>query len=186
MRAICPVPGCGKKTLARDYCRNHYYRYMRHGTPTGGPAAQVEISRYIDRLPTEGTECITWPFGMKGDGRGDYRNGSASRYICEKFHGPRPTPKHQAAHSCGKGHEACIAPYHLSWKTPKENQQDRRIHGTAFLGSKSNLAKLTESEVSVIKSLLPMKSRKDIAVQFGVSIATIGRIANGSSWAHVR
>jgi hypothetical protein len=54
----------------------------------------------------------------------------ATRVMCKLAHGPAPTPKHHAAHSCGKGHEACINPKHLRWATPRENAADAKLHGT--------------------------------------------------------
>lgn len=53
--------------------------------------------------------------------------------MCQKAHGDPPSPKHDAAHSCGRGHEGCVNPNHLSWKTKKQNQADRITHGTSHL-----------------------------------------------------
>ena len=30
---VCTLPGCGRPHLARGYCRAHYLRWQRHGTP---------------------------------------------------------------------------------------------------------------------------------------------------------
>ena len=32
-RRACTLPGCGRRHLARGYCRPHYLRWQRHGTP---------------------------------------------------------------------------------------------------------------------------------------------------------
>lgn len=53
-----------------------------------------------------------------------------ARMVCEEVNGPPPTPAHQAAHSCGKGHLGCITPQHLRWATQVENEADKLIHGT--------------------------------------------------------
>jgi hypothetical protein len=33
VRRLCTLPGCGRAHLARGYCRPHYLRWQRHGTP---------------------------------------------------------------------------------------------------------------------------------------------------------
>lgn len=87
-------------------------------------------------------ECIQWPFSLdrRGypqatDAKGFYK---PHRRICEMFHGNPPTEKHHAAHECGV--RACINKRHLSWKTPKDNEQDKRMHGTYTRGPKRKLA----------------------------------------------
>lgn len=33
---ICSIDGCGKPIRCRNWCRNHYDRWLRHGNPLGG------------------------------------------------------------------------------------------------------------------------------------------------------
>src|SRR3569833_517171 len=77
----------------------------------------------------DGPECLIWPWTRDGQGRGavgiDGKLLRAHRVMCELVHGPAPTQEHHAAHSCGNGHNACVHPMHLSWKTKEENAQDR-------------------------------------------------------------
>ena len=54
------------------------------------------------------------------------RRQSAHRAMCELVHGPAPTPKHQAAHSCHRGCDGCVLPQHLHWATDAENRAERR------------------------------------------------------------
>lgn len=65
--------------------------------------------------------CLIWPFVSKLHGYGQFgylgKNYYAHRFMCELAHGPAPSPLHEAAHSCGRGHEGCVNPQHLSWKT---------------------------------------------------------------------
>src|SRR5690606_12175061 len=74
--------------------------------------------------------CLKWPFGRSGHGYAgqatvDGVREAAYRHMCRLAHGNSPSSEHQAAHSCGKGHEGCINPNHLRWATPAENQSDR-------------------------------------------------------------
>jgi hypothetical protein len=52
--------------------------------------------------------------------------------VCTAFHGPRPSDRHQAAHNDGDPGNNRVS--NLRWATPKENQADRRRHGTAERG----------------------------------------------------
>lgn len=54
------------------------------------------------------------------------------RLVVRAFHGPQPTPTHQAAHDDGDpGNNLCN---NLRWATAQENQGDRLRHGTAKRG----------------------------------------------------
>lgn len=136
----------------------------------------------------KGDDCLKWPFGSSAHGYGrmtrpDGRRELAHRYICELAHGNAPDPSFYAAHSCGKGHESCVNPRHLAWKTPLGNAFDRIIHGTQTHGEGQHASKLTEDAVREIRSLLGTTQQKDIAKRFGVSRPSISDIARGVTWA---
>jgi hypothetical protein len=137
-------------------------------------------------LPHKGVECLTWPFNKNSKGYGRILIGGkkaiASRYVCELVHGAPPTPEHDAAHRCGKGHKGCIAPGHLSWKTPAENKADELIHGTRNRGDRNGRAKITEAEARVILALKGIKTQKELAERFSVSKQTVDRIHSGRRW----
>lgn len=49
-----------------------------------------------------------------------------ARLICERFHGPPPSPFHEAGHTCPEGENAlCVNPSHLEWMTRVENEQHK-------------------------------------------------------------
>lgn len=115
--------------------------------------------------------CVIWPFSRPTGYGMLVHNGKsfyAHRFMCEIAHGPAPTPQHQAAHSCGNGHNGCVNPRHLSWQTNSENQLERRRHGTN--GTRS---KLTPEQVLEIRRLKGVKSELELAKMFGVSRSTI-------------
>lgn len=190
---ICSIDGCGKSEDSRGWCSGHYARWRRHGDPSKGgrinpKAAAGEALRYYREivLTYEGNECLTWPFAKSVDGygllSGHDRRIVVSRLVCERVHGPAPTPQHQASHSCGKGHEACVTKRHLSWKTRSGNQMDRVTHGTSNRGSRQNRVKVTEAEVRQIRSLRGIILQREIADLFGISRAQTSRIQRGIDW----
>ncbi len=86
--------------------------------------------------------------------------------------GPRPEG-HQAAHSCGRGHDGCFHPKHLSWKTISNNLMDRREHGTVRANPNGQNGLLTEADVVEVRALKGYISQYEIARMFGVGRAAI-------------
>ena len=125
----------------------------------------------LDHVNYEGDECLFWPFS-RADGYGQFSHLGeiyrANRYMCELAHGKPPTPKHQAAHSCGQGDQGCINPNHLSWKTNGDNQLDRRSHGT-----KSSGPKVTPEMRARLVSLKKEKTEMELASMFGLARSVV-------------
>lgn len=94
----------------------------------GGATKKFVESSFL--IETE--DCIHWPFSLdkRGYPQAQDANGfyKPHRRVCEMRHGPAPTAKYHAAHACGN--RGCINKAHLSWKTPRENEQDKLLHGT--------------------------------------------------------
>jgi hypothetical protein len=133
----------------------------------------------------QGNECVPWPLARDDQGRGwighEGKRGIAARYMCRLAHGEPPTPKHVAAHSCGNGHEACVNPNHLSWKTQAQNIEDCREHGTLVRHWGGNVRRLTPAQIQTIKNARGVKLRRDLAAEYKVSQSTISDIWNGKS-----
>lgn len=184
----CSILSCEKPHEAKGYCSAHYWRFRKHGDPLGGRAPYGEVSRFIREVALRhtGDKCLTWPFGKTQRGYGliwiDGKHVIASRYVCELVHGSPPTPEHDAAHSCGKGHEGCVAPEHLSWKTPVENKADELLHGTRPRGERNGHAKLTEAEAREILALKGVELQRNLAARFGVSRTAVASIHSGRKW----
>lgn len=108
--------------------------------------------------------------------------------ILEAFVGPRPKGN-ECRHLDGKPGNNRLT--NLRWGTPKENGEDRAIHGTwsnggrSLKGSLNPQAKLTDQDV---KDIMEMKRRgvkqKDIAILKKVSDATISLIVRKLKWVH--
>jgi hypothetical protein len=187
-KSLCSVPDCGKTVTKREWCELHYRRWLRHGDATSGRELNGEPQRYLRDVAFvyDGTECLTWPFSCHTDGRGkiyyEGRMQTVHRLVCKEANGPPPSPDHEAAHSCGKGHLACVAKRHLSWKTNLENKADELIHGTRARGETHGMVKLTEADVVAIRALKGKLLHREIAAQFGVSKPLISMILAGKSW----
>ena len=188
MAGVCSIENCLMPHKARGYCEKHYRRVKRHGDPSTCLKAMGEAGRFFREvvLAYDGNECLIWPYGRAADGYGIMNDGAGStivsRRVCIEANGPAPARYWQAAHSCGNGHLGCVAKRHLSWKTPKDNQADRLLHGTLLRGSRHGRSKLREEEVRGIRSALGKERHEAIARRYGVSAKTIGSIARGATW----
>lgn len=132
--------------------------------------------------------CLIWPFSRCGKGYGQAwfrgRLCTAHRAMAMIAHGDPPTPKHHAAHSCGN--RACVNSRHLRWASPSENESDKRLHGTAQLGSGNGYARLTELVIPEIRRRIASGERSAvIAADFGVDRKTIDAIKTGKTWKHI-
>jgi hypothetical protein len=186
MRACC-VEDCALEAKCKGMCKKHYSRFVRTGSPLGSPkygAAKRFLAEVV--LPYQGDDCLAWPFAKTKEGYGLVHVGKdnrlVSRIACEDEHGPSPTNKHEAAHSCGNGHLGCVTRKHLRWATRAENRQDMIDHGRSTRGTKCAQSKLTESQVIEIRALRGTSAQRDIASRFGVDPSTISRIRTGDTW----
>lgn len=158
----------------------------RKGQPAHSRGKGAGIRFLREHVTFRGKGCLTWP--MAGDGRGygligyNGRIYKAHRLMCELAHGPAPSRGHHAAHSCGRGHEGCVHPEHLSWKLPKDNMADAVRHGTTRDNAGRPLRKLTPEQVQKILALKGKKTQLEIGAMFGVSWRQIGKIHRGVSW----
>lgn len=183
---LCSIDGCGKPASKRELCNMHYLRLMRHGDVnvtlrSGNGTIPAWLDTHKDY---DGEECLIWPFARGHDGRGRCTGSvspQAHRAMCILVNGPPPSEIHEAAHSCGKGHEGCVHPKHLRWATPKENSADRWVHGTEIHGEKTNNSKLRETDIPVIR-LRNSETAVSVAFDYGVDPETIRDVWAGKTW----
>lgn len=139
----------------------------------------------VAHVTYRGDECLIWPHGRsRGYGVLKYegKTQKAHRVMCRLAHGEPPTPDHEAAHSCGRGDDACIHPDHLSWKTRAENQADRRLHGTTTTSGKRR--RLNGKQVEAIRADTT-STNADLAKKHGVTRSAIRKIKLGELWAEI-
>lgn len=177
--------------LAKGYCQAHYARKRRGRTsctdePIRKNNPKGEGMRWlIEHRNWDSDECLIWPFGKNGNGRGTLTIGKlrgAHVHMCVMVHGARPSSKHEVAHSCGNGHLACVSPRHLRWDTRKGNMEDRLKHGTLLRGEKAIPSILKENDVRKIRSMLGHHTLRAIATAFCVHETTINNIKTGKTW----
>lgn len=109
------------------------------------------------------------------------RKVSFHRVVCETFHGPAPTVKHQAAHL--DGNSSNNAASNLAWKTSKENHADRILHGTTKRGVLNSNAALTQTQVNAIrKEYANGMSIQRITKLVGISVNSISAVCNNKAY----
>lgn len=145
-------------------------------------ATKGQARAFLDNIePAD--KCVLWPFTKTTKGYGQIRiDGSLRRphrIVCERFHGPCPPNKTDAAHSCGN--RACVNPNHLRWATSLENHADRLLHGTVSRGERHGSSKLTRDQVLAIR--VDARSPKTIAADLGISAQNVLCIKARNSWA---
>lgn len=189
---VCSIPGCGGAILnVRGWCNRHYLRWRRHGDPlAGGENKRGQLVAEVEQAIATATRetCWDWPYSTNKTGYAALAiNGKmtrAARYICKRVHGPPPTQGHQAAHNCGN--RRCINPHHIEWKTRKENEADKLLHGTRHRGEQSVKAKLTEAQVrEILRQRASGATMKALSEQFGVAHSTIQSILERRNWRHI-
>lgn len=104
-----------------------------------------------------------------------------SRVVATVFHGEPPTPEHHCAHNDGdpSNNKAC----NLRWATPRENNHDKRLHGTYLLGEATTSSKLTDDAVRFIR--LSKLSGSALAKMYGVTRRAVDRARCGDGWRHI-
>lgn len=132
------------------------------------------------------SSCLNWPYSLDKDDypglqwEDRYRRGHA--VMCEIAHGPRPSKKHVAAHSCGN--PRCINRNHLRWATYAENNgPDKNKHGTALNGERNHQAKLSLRDVRAIRK--SNDTCQACADKYGVVKSTVHAIRTRKLWGSV-
>lgn len=116
------------------------------------------------------------------------------RLVCEAFHGPPPLPKMDAAH--GNGIRSDNRASNLAWKTRKENEADKKAHGTAAVGAANGHALLSDNLVRALRAdyaaMLGSRSRLQIghaeiiARRYGIKEQSLRKVIRGEVWSHVK
>jgi hypothetical protein len=189
--STCTIEECTEPAYRRSWCQMHYSRFRRHGDPLTLVRVENGLPRkhFDEHLMTMTAECKIWPYQLDADGYGILKiNGwpyRVYRLACERWHGPPPTAQHQAAH--GPCHDRrCWHGGHLSWRTPKQQQEDTLRDGTRVLGSAKPNARFVEADIVEIRALHAAGVlRGELATRYGVHHNTIDLIVRRISWRHV-
>jgi hypothetical protein len=82
---------------------------------------------------------------------------------------------------------ACVRPDHLFLGTLSDNRHDAVAKERQARGSRQHLAKLTESQVAVMR--IAPRRRGDLqhwATRYGISMSTVKKILDRETWRHVQ
>lgn len=105
------------------------------------------------------------------------------RLVARAFVGP--CPKGQECRHID-GNRGNAAANNLCYGTRADNMADAKAHGTAPIGSRHGMSRLTESDVVEIRRRLGAgDTQQAISVAFGVSHGTIGDVAQLRTWFHM-
>ena len=108
---------------------------------------------------------------------------SVHRLVLEAFVDPCPEGM-EGCHNDGNPMNNRLD--NLDWKSPQDNWNDRRKHGTASVGEKHPMATITEERVKTIKRQLAAGAiGKNLAIEHNVSVYVISQINTGKTWSHV-
>lgn len=150
------------------------------------------IERRFWRFVRKSENCWEWTGsrfpernGWGNYGRVSYQGSPrlAHRVSWEMHFGPIPDGL-IVRHKCDN--PACVRPDHLELGTPHDNNLDMATRGRSTAGTKNRHAKLTEYDVTIIRSLLAAGVKPPrIAKRFNVTSKTIRRILRGETWTHV-
>lgn len=145
------------------------------------------LMRKVDKngalIKREIGQCWAWT-GAKRNGYGEYGGTTAHRTSYTLFKGP--IPKGQVVmHLCDN--RECINPDHLQLGTNRENVDDkvrkgRAKGGNGHIGQNASYSKLTNEQVTEIRTNPHDKCLNCLARQFGLSFQQISRIRHNERW----
>jgi hypothetical protein len=150
--------------------------------------AQKDIDRFLSKIaePSD-TGCMEWKCYRNKGGYGTIgikgKKYLAHRVAWVVVHGNIPEEL-CVCHTCDN--RSCCNPDHLFLGTHQDNDVDRQNKGRGAKGETMGNAKLTETQVREIKSLLRQRyTQESIAAKFNVSRGTISSIRYDKSWKYL-
>lgn len=178
-----PCTICGKPSLARHLCRNHYYQAREAGTlERHAKIGPNEV--FWSRVKKTHKGCWEWTGNKNDYGYGIFilpgeKRVRAHRYAFELTHGPIPIGL-VIMHSCDN--PPCINPAHLAAGPKSANNRDAVTKRRHAFGEKNGHARLTAEMVKRIRS--DTRPQAEIAREYGVSQSHISRIMTRDVWDH--
>jgi len=190
---------CSNPHKARGLCESHYHHERKrpdfdsnfpcrlHYRPSRMSMEQLALWA-LKNASRQVNGCHLWSGQHNGLGYGQLsirrKNVLIHRVVFEVCNGEIPEGL-VIRHTCDT--PSCICPSHLISGTHADNARDRVERGQQVNGERHGRSKLTVSDVVAIRQLVKSgrHSQQDIAATFGVSRATVYKIANRLKWKHV-
>lgn len=146
------------------------------------------LGRFWGKVNIQGpNECWNWVAALNKDGYGQFNCGLDSGYsfkaprISWKLHFGEIPQGLNVLHRCDN--RKCVNPNHLFLGTHQDNMDDKVFKGRQLKGESHRMAKLTDSQVLLIRS--DSRPLKDVALDYGVSKGLISYIRNKKIWRHL-
>ncbi len=178
MNKRCSVKDCGGKPYVRGYCKKHYVRWQRYRDPL-----KVANERHgLRHSPEYGVWTNMKTRCYNKNNKGYSRYGGRGIAVCERWKnsfsafyadmGARPTNKH-TLERVDSNKDYC--PENVIWATWTINIRNRKY------------VKLDMKKAILIRDYYKRKVyiQKELAIKFGVSARTIGRVIRHTTWENV-
>jgi len=145
-----------------------------------------EMRAYLrSRADLNEAGCWVWRFSVTNQGYPSLTHNNervkGHRLAYRTFVGPIPEGAH-VLHRCDN--RRCINPDHLRLGTNADNVLDRNSRGRQARGESSGSARITESDVRLIRS--SGLTNRELGEMLGLARHTVCGIRNGRSWKHVQ
>jgi hypothetical protein len=146
----------------------------------GPPDYSHMTDSWHDLLPHRNAETGYLEVCIRSHGKG--KTTAVHKLVAEAFLGPCPEGL-QVCHDDNDKTNPRLD--NLCYGTPKQNNADKKRHGTQQEGSRVAGAKLVESDVIEIMQMRAGWLFRQIAEKYGVQEGTIGKIFRGETWSHL-
>jgi len=145
----------------------------------------------MSQIPTIANSCIISPYAVQPSGYAQVEiKGKTIRHHRLVYCLSRGIPLAAIAgmtvmHRCDVRN--CVNPEHLVLGTTQDNINDKVAKGRQAKGVTNAKAKLTESQVIIIRTLYAAgrHSLRDLAAIYGVGYTVISNIVNRKRWTHI-
>jgi hypothetical protein len=186
---VCGLPDCDSPFYAKNLCKKHYCRLLKHGDPhlrngTIDGSFEERFWSLVDKTPGHGPsgDCWIWTGGKTGAGYGAVTHDGK----CEAAHRVAwlltkgKFPDLDLLHSCDN--PPCVNPNHTREGGQAANIQDKVDRNRQAKGEGIGVSVLFVPQVQAIKRVVGKRSDRAIAKDFSVTPATIRSIRLGNTW----
>jgi hypothetical protein len=187
----CSVWLCRRTVKSAGMCAHHLQRKYKGRDllePLKTHCSEATEAFINAAVLAETGECIIWPYSKTQAGYpmavSFGEKVMVTREVLLRRVGSPPNQNMEAAHCPNRcSSTSCVNPYHLRWATRQENIDDKAVAGTVTFGEANGNAKLTESDVRLIRN--SSDKLKPLARRFGVSESLISMVRSRKVWGHI-